>query len=306
VYVAERNEQVGHVHPTRLLISEQQLVHWVTVKRDGQSVQKKYETKGPIAAISTTTRNTVEIDDEARHISVWIDKSPEQTTRIAEAALMERRGLDENELKTWHEAQRLLEERAELSIVFPSWFATVPQFLRNDDLRVRRYFKAFLQACKVIALIRSFRLEKKKILAEGKIAMRFSDFVIATLIFNPIFAQSLDSTNQEDIQTQQIVRRISIQNSGKPVAASDLANELNISLDRAYKMLRDAADSGAIVRANKSTQTNLKLYLPGSKCAFLPDPEDLFNRLPNFSSERVRFVHPLTGAAVEYRRSPRN
>jgi hypothetical protein len=85
VYVAERNESVGHVHPMRVLISEQKLVHWTTVKRDGQSVQKKYETKGPIAAISTTTRNTVEIDDEARHISVWIDKSPEQTTRIAEA-----------------------------------------------------------------------------------------------------------------------------------------------------------------------------------------------------------------------------
>jgi hypothetical protein len=125
---------------------------------------------------------------------------------------------------------------------------------------------------------------------------------MAALIFNPVFAHSFDKTNERDIQTQQIVRRISARNNGKPVAASDLARELNVSADRAYHLLRQAATSGTIVRANESTQTNLKLYLPGTKCAFLPDPEDLFHRLPNFSSERVRFVHPLTGASVEYRR----
>ena len=116
VYVAERNESVGHIHPTRLLISEQKLVHWVTVKRDGQLVQERRETQGPIAAISTTTRDTVQVDDETRHISVWIDVSPDQTSRIVQAAFVERRRFDENELKTWHEVQRLLEKRAKLPI----------------------------------------------------------------------------------------------------------------------------------------------------------------------------------------------
>jgi hypothetical protein len=174
--------------------------------------------------------------------------------------------------------------------------------VRNDDVRVRRYFKNFLQACKVIALIRSFRLREDKLKGEGKITIKFTDFATAALIFNPVFAQSIDSANQEEIQTQQHVRRISAQNCGNPVAASDLAQELSLSPDRAYKMLRDAAASGTIVRANESTQTNLKLYLPSTKCAFLPDPEDLFHRLQNFSRERVTFIHPLTGASVEYRR----
>jgi len=302
VYVAERNESVGHIHPTRLLISEQKLVHWVTVKRDGQFVREKRETRGPIAAISTTTRDTVQVDDETRHISIWIDESPEQTARIVKAALMEGPGLDENELKTWHEVQRLLQKRAELSIEFPSWFATVSQFVRNDDVRVRRYFPAFLQACKVVALIRSFRSEEKKLSEQGKITIKFSDFASAALIFNRIFEQSLDSTKQEEIQTQEAVRRISSQNNGDPVSASDLAKELNVSPDKAYRMLRDAASSETIVRANDSTQTNLKLYLPSTKCAFLPDPEELFQKLRDSLPERVRFIHPLTGATVEYRR----
>src|ERR1700751_654755 len=72
VYVAERNEQSGHVHPVRLLISENELIHWVTVKRDGQFVQERRVTKGPIASISTTTRDSVEVDDETRHVSVWM------------------------------------------------------------------------------------------------------------------------------------------------------------------------------------------------------------------------------------------
>jgi len=304
VYVAERNESVGHIHPTRLLISgEQKLVHWVTVKRDGQLVQERRETQGPIAAISTTTQNTVEVDDETRHISIWIDESPEQTARIVKASLMEGPGLDENELKTWHEVQRLLEKRAKLPVEFPGWFATVSQFVRNDDVRVRRYFPFFLQACKVVALIRSFRLEEKKLLAEGKVAVKFSDFATAALIFNPIFEQSLDSTKQQDIQTQQAVRRISSQNNGDPVSASDLAKELNVSSDRAYRMLREAAASGTIVRANDSTQTNLKLYLPSTKCAFLPEPKELFQKLRDSLPERVSFIHPLTGETVEYRRT---
>jgi hypothetical protein len=125
------------------------------------------------------------------------------------------------------------------------------------------------------------------------------------LIFNPIFEQSLDGTKQEDIETQQVVRRISSRHSGEPVSASDLAKELNVSPDKAYKMLRDAAASGTIVRANEPAQKNLKLYLPSTKCAFLPEPEDLFKKLSESLPELVKFVHPLTGETVEYHRSTR-
>ena len=302
VYVAERNQQAGQVHPIRLLISEKILIHWVTVKRDGHFVQEKHVTKGPIAAISTTTRDTVEVDDETRHVSVWMDESPEQTTRIARAALMEGKSLTNEEVEAWHKIQTLLEKRAEIPIEFPDWFAAMSELVRNDDIRIRRYFKAFLQACRVVALIRSFRRAEEQLQQEGRITVRFSDFAIAALIFNPVFAQSLDNAKEQDMQTEQHVRRISARNDGKAVSASELAQEMGISDDKAYRLLRDAAAAGTIVRANQSARTNLKLYSPSAKCAFLPDPEELFHKLADSLPERVTFIHPLTGATVKYSR----
>jgi hypothetical protein len=223
VYVAERNEQSGQVHPVRLLISESKLVHWVTVKRDGQFVQEKHVTKGPIAAISTTTRDTVEVDDETRHVSVRMDESPEQTTRIVKQALTEPRTLTDDELKAWHAVQQLLGERAGFPIEFPSWFPSIADFVGNDDVRVRRYFPAFLQACKTIALMRSFKQKEEELQTQGQILVKFTNFAIAALIFGPVFAQSLEKVGEQEFTTQQNVQRISARNDGKPVSATDLA-----------------------------------------------------------------------------------
>lgn len=77
VYLQERNEASGAVHPARLLISEGRLIRSVTVTEGGVRTTKRYVAEGPIASISTTTRNQLEIDDETRHLSIWVDESPE-------------------------------------------------------------------------------------------------------------------------------------------------------------------------------------------------------------------------------------
>jgi hypothetical protein len=301
IYLKERNADVGPVDPLRLLISENRLVHSVTALQGGQFVEQKRVTKGPIAAISTTTRDKVEIDDETRHLSICADKSPEQTTRIMEAALEEQPGLSGEELQVWHQVQHLLQSRAEFPIDFPEWFGPITQSVRNDDVVVRRYFPAFLQACKTVALIRSFKRDEEKLRREGKITVKFTDLAIAALIFGPAFAQSLDKASEQEFTTQQHVQRISARKDGEPVSATELAQELNISGDRAYSLLRAATDAGTISRANRPTRTNLKLYLPARGSSFLPDPEVLFHKLRDSSSARVKFVHPITGEWVEYR-----
>lgn len=91
VYVQERNDAAGTVHPIRLLISEGKLIRIVTGFENGKRVTKKYIARGPVAAISTTTKNRLEIDDETRHISIWVDESKEQTRRIVRSYIRERR-----------------------------------------------------------------------------------------------------------------------------------------------------------------------------------------------------------------------
>src|SRR5262249_11125556 len=83
VYFQEENKATGNIHPARLLISENELIRIVTVRgKGGRLTTKKQITKGPVACISTTTKNRLSIDDETRHLSIWIDETAEQTKRI--------------------------------------------------------------------------------------------------------------------------------------------------------------------------------------------------------------------------------
>lgn len=300
IYVKERNDASGSVHPTRLLISEKELVHSVTFKKRGRFVTERRVTKGPIAAISTTTRNRVEVDDETRHISIWLDESPDQTRRIMEAAVEHQSPLGASERKVWQTVQRLIERRAGRSIESPSWFKDLVPYVRNDNLWARRYFSAFVQACKTVALIRSFRLREPP---KKTITVRFSDFAITAIIFNPVFEESIDRADDEDLETQRHVRRIASRKGGNGgVRAAELAEEIGVSADQAYRLLRKAASAGTVYRVNQPSKGNLKLFLPAKPRPFLPDPAEVFRKLEGLP-ESVKFVHPLTGKFVKYART---
>ena len=82
VYLQEQNEAAGTIDPIRLLISEGKLIRIVPKYRNGKLVTTRQVARGPVAAISTTTKNRLKLDDETRHISIWVDESPKQTRRI--------------------------------------------------------------------------------------------------------------------------------------------------------------------------------------------------------------------------------
>jgi hypothetical protein len=305
VYLKERNEASGPVHPLRLLISEKELVYFVTVREGNKSVVRKVVTKGPIAAISTTTKDRVEVDDETRHLSIWLDESPEQTSRIVNAAveheLNGNEGLTREDLNCWHEAQRLLKLRSKFPVTFPKWLTQVAQSVDANSIWARRYFHAFLRAVKTVALIRSFRWTDRELRQKARILVSFGDLAIATLIFGPVFAESLGRAEDMDIEVRQRIESISATRDGKAVSAWDLSKNLDISMDKAYGLLRKAADAGTIRRANSSTKANRKLYLPSPPRGFLPGPEEMFNALTG-GPRRVKFLDPLTGKWMVYER----
>jgi len=85
------------------------------------------------------------------------------------------------------------------------------------------------------------------------------------------------------------------------VNVKDIMKALKISKDQAYSKLRYAERAGVIRRANKPEKGNRKLFLPAPQPRFVPDPEKLFRKLKGIG-DKVRFVHPLTGESVTYRR----
>jgi hypothetical protein len=301
LFLQERDDAAGVVHPLRLLISEKKIIHRVTGWVRGKLTTKKYVTRGPVAAISTTTKSGLQIDDETRHLSIFVNESPEQTRRIVLAYADWCRGLSEEELKVWHTVQRLLERRAtNLKIVFPPWFEAVAENVFVEDVSVRRYFPTFVDACRTICLIRSFQREHQPT-EGGQIQLVFADFAIAAMIFERVFVQSLHRQEGSALEVRQAVKEISAAKNGEGVRAEALAERLGIPLHSAYARLREAKQAGTVRQVNEPEKDNRKFYLPAQRPRFLPDPEELFQTL-RCAEDEVRFIHPITRKWIRYSR----
>jgi predicted transcriptional regulator len=297
VYIPERNDAVGKIEPLRLLISEDKLIRRVTKNIGGKNVTKKYVARGPVASISTTTKKQLQIDDETRHISISIDETAEQTLKIAKSYTRQTEGLSEKELRTWHMVQRLLEKRMGIEITLPDWFDKVADRLPVGDLRVRRYFPAFIEACRTVCLIRSFQRPQSS--KENRLTVDFADFAMAAFVFDRIFVGSLSLRKGVNESTRDLIARLSARRE-RPVGAKHVARELRISMDRAQRMLRTGAAAGVIERANEPEKGNRKLYVAVPPPRFVPDPKRLFRKLR--LKKTVRIIHPITGEEIVYRR----
>ena len=303
LYLQERNRASGPVHPIRLLISEGRLVHYVPVREGSQWVTKKIVARGPVASISTTTKARLEIDDETRHVSIFINESKKQSLRVMLAYHRNDKGLTPPEKRVWRIVYRLLKERSTtIGIRIPEWFDQMAEKTNRDDIRVRRYYPALVEACKTIALIRSFQTNEPG--QHQSIEVSFADFAMAVLIFDDVFVESIHGKFGPSIETSRAVERI-CKEKGRSIRCEDFAEGLSISTSRAYRLLRKAEAAGTIRLVNKPEKNNPKFFRP-VKRRFAPDPEELFNELPEVGDE-ARFVHPVTGDLVIYRRrKPRN
>jgi hypothetical protein len=299
VYLQERNQASGPVHPMRLLISEGKLIRIVARWVAGRLVTKKYVARGPVAAISTTTKNRLEKDEETRSVSIWCNESEEQSRDIVRAYTKQDPRKRRKQRLIWSMVHRILETRIGVEIVFPDWFDRVADLLYVGDLRVRRYYPAFVEACRTVCLIRSF-LPHRKYVKGQPLELEFADFAITALIFEDVFVESLHRQDGPAEATRRLVEEIA-RKKERPVRVKDLVRKFGISKDRAYAMLRQAMAAGAIRQANKPERNNRKVYMPTQRPRFVPDPEKLFQKLEELGP-KVRFVHPVTGEWVVYRR----
>jgi hypothetical protein len=294
VYLQERNDAAGAVHPVRLLISEGKLVRIVTSYEGGVRIQKPFVAEGPIASISTTTRDRIEIDDETRHFSLWLDETSEQTRRVNRAYVSNQTHLTAGEIDVWHRAHGLIKDRAQLPIVLPDWFLTVADGVDTGKVASRRHFPAFVEGCKTIALVRSFQRDSTDL--PNQIEVSFVDFCIAEILFEEILVESLYRYADEGRNTRSAVRK-ACATKGGPINAVDFAKYLSISEDRAYSQFRDGKENGEVRQSNEPGKGNAKFYLPAEPPRFLPDPRDLLRNIPQISTP-VEFIHPVTGKEV--------
>ena len=294
LYFYEIGGTTRPVHPNRLLLSENQLVHLYT--KEGKTEEKV--TRGPVACVSTTSEERLAIDDENRHFSVWIDESVQQTRRIAKAYIAPTEQWTATDVALWHEVQRLLEERKDLPINTPPWFARIVDWIPTYDVRIRRYWPGYVEACKTVCLIRSFSQHYEDLERAGGSTVSFEDFAITNLIFDRVVAESLlKNATAQEITTGEMVEHLS-KDKSHGVDATDLSREPGVtSKKEAYKLLRAAARAGTIFHSNPHEKNNRKLYLPLHEARFLGLPETIFR---NLKIEPVKIVHPIKGEWITY------
>jgi hypothetical protein len=204
--------------------------------------------------------------------------------------------LGRNELETLRMVQRILAKRIGTKITFPQWYAPMKEEVFVRDLRVRRYFPAFVEAWKTVSLMRSFQRDRNH--SDGHLEVDFADFAITALVFDHVFVESLHLGAGLGEATRRLVEAIADE-TGKPVRAKDVARKLNISMDAAYRKLRSAEQAGVIRLANKPGKSNRKKYWALPAPHFVPDPKKLFRKLR--LKEAVSFVHPITGEHIVYK-----
>jgi hypothetical protein len=297
VYLQERNDSAGALHPVRLLISEGRLVRIVTAREGKNLVTKRFVAEGPIASISTTTKNRLEIDDETRHVSVWVDESAEQTRRVMQAYLSPEGPLIDREIAVWHEAHRLIAERATWPIELPAWFERVADIAYAGNVASRRYFPAFVESVRVVALIRSFQENREPGKKAATICVDFSDYALAVSILDQVFVDSLRRGFDANLETRLALVNLAKEKEGAGVGATDLAARLNISDTQAYRRLQKAAEAGMIARSNQPTKNNPKLFLPTPPPRFVPRPKELVDEISSIETS-VDFIDPFTGKQV--------
>ena len=231
----------------------------------------------------------------------WMDESREQTRKINERYVSPLPRLSEDELAVWHQAHELIKARADVPVTLPDWFKIVAKNVFDGSVTSRRYFPNFVEGCRTIALLRSFEKYPGDE-PPREIEVDFADFAIATVLFENVFVDSLQRDDDKNLKTRMAVQEISDANGGDPVTAEQLAENMSVSKDRAYKLLGDAVDAELIQRANAPEKGNLKTYLPAPRPRFIPDPAEILEEIPQITAP-VEFVHPLTGETIKLRRT---
>ena len=129
--------------PVRPLISEGKLVDSLPCgKREAGTPRRRSSRPEGLLPHCLTTKDRLEIDDETRHISLWMDDSPEQTKEIMKGFFRQPEPLSEEEIAAWRKVQELLAVRTGIDIILPTWFDAVADAMvhAGHDVRLRRYF----------------------------------------------------------------------------------------------------------------------------------------------------------------------
>ena len=298
---AHRSVIVFEVHGTeqadyfiRSLQSEGHLKHLTVI--DGQSVL--IDKPGPTNFLTTTTQAEINIENETRQFSVFVDDSEETTRGAKEVAAKEADGTATHpDVEPWRRFQEWLQLQLPYKVVIP--YATfLARQTPNKPPRIRRDFRRLLEVIKAIVIIYQAQRQRND---EGNIIATVADFAMARPLVESLMRQAETGLNPKTRTIAEAVRDIYEEKMNKPerwATYKELTERTGLTKSVISTWVKPAYEEGFIENLEPGQGKKARL-IPGAPLrdgAGLPAVEDVAREHPNLARET--YIDPLTGEEI--------
>jgi len=162
LFVQEYPGSMSADYSIRTTLTERELSIALPIKDEATGDFTTTEKRVPAVGLSfvqTTTKESLNPENQTRVFDLYVDESEEQTRRVLQAKAEQEAGKKEDlepELRIWRCAQTLLETK---EVVIP-YAQRLPEAFPKNKTRVRRDFDRFLSLIKAHALLYQFQRQQ--------------------------------------------------------------------------------------------------------------------------------------------------
>ena len=245
----------------RSLLSEGRIDYRVVEQKNGKWGCRPITREGPTGLILTTTRIKIHPENETRLLSVTINDSPEQTTRVLKK-LAERDGASASpskfpDFEKWRALHKWIESQ-DHRVEIP-YKGILADLFPKSAVRVRRDFGQILNLIKTHVILHQANRDKSP---EGWIIATVDDYAVIRGLVEDLLAESLETSVPPAIRetvdaVNQLIKESSLtlaalQREGKaefprPITQKLVASKLGIDKSNVSRRIREAISAGYLV-----------------------------------------------------------
>lgn len=245
----------------RSLLSEGCLEYRTVVKTVNGFEERIISKEGPTGLLTTTTRYNLHSENETRMLSIPINDSPEQTSRVMAAVFSdESRSID---VRPWHEYHEWLEANWK-PVVIP-YGKALAEGIPPSAVRLRRDAGALRALIETLANMHQLH---RRIDAQGRIIADVEEYAMVRELVEDLYADTLAATVRPDIR--ETVNAVSELLEGREgtVAQYELVEPLGVDKGTVSRRVGKALKEGYLVNEEERPGRPAKLVLGE------PMPED--------------------------------
>jgi hypothetical protein len=260
----------------RTLLSEGFLEYEFVEKTSEGLRPRRIRKEGPTGFVTTTTRDSLNAENETRYLSLTVTDTKDQTRRIFRTLAKEQ--AEEPGRERWTALQAWL-ETAEHGVTIP-YALDLAEKMGDVAVRLRRDFSVVLSLIKAHAILHQASRGRD---AEGRILATLADYARVRGLVASLISEGVEATVPKTVrQTVEAVRKI-IREGGQEWATNKaVSEELDIDKAAASRRVRTATNRGYLKNLEDRKGHPARLVLgedmPDDR-QILPTPRDLQEEL---------------------------